>query len=82
MTPIINTRADLDALTGTPAHADFIAFLKGSLNRKADVRVYPDNYDRTLKDGDAGYLAPTLGDVPDDIVAQRYGFTRDQLLAL
>ena len=34
MTPtIINTRADLDALAGTPAHAAFMAMLAGSLYR-------------------------------------------------
>ena len=82
MTTIINTRADLDALAGTPAHADFIARLKGSLFAKADVQTYPADYARTLKQGDVGYLPPVLGDVPDDTIAERFGFTRAELLAL
>lgn len=31
MTPIINSRADLDALAGTPAHAEYLTMLNGSL---------------------------------------------------
>jgi hypothetical protein len=31
--PVINTRADLDAIAGTPAHAAFMAMLSGSLWR-------------------------------------------------
>ena len=46
---IINTRADLDAIAGTTAHAEFIAHLKGTLTRTADVRNYPADYDRTQK---------------------------------
>lgn len=82
--PIINTRADLDAIRSSDpaAHADFIAGLKGSLNATADVQVYPEGYDHALKEGDAGYLAPQLGEVPDDTIAARFGFTRAELLAL
>jgi hypothetical protein len=37
--PVISTRADLDALAGTPAHAEFMSILRGSLWRleKDDV---------------------------------------------
>lgn len=80
--PIINTRADLNAIAGTPEHAAFIAGLKGSLTRTADVRKYPADYDRTLKPEDPKYLAPVLGPVADDTAAARYGFTRDELAAL
>lgn len=80
--PVINTRADLDALAGTTAHAEFIAHLKGTLTRTADVREYPAEYDRTLKPGDTGYLAPELGPVADDTAAVRFGFTREELLGL
>lgn len=82
MKAIINTRADLDAIAGTPAHAEFIAHLKGSLIARADTQTYPADYDRTLKEGAAGYLPPVLADVPNDTIAARFGFTRAELLAL
>lgn len=79
---VINTRADLDALAGSQAHTEFIAYLKGTLTRTTDVRVYPEGYDRNLKPTDPGYLAPVLGPVDDDSAAARFGFTRAELLAL
>ena len=79
---IINTRSDLDSIAGTACHADFVAFLKGTLTRRADVRVYPEGYDHALKAGDEGYLAPVLGDVADYTAAAHFGFTRAELLAL
>lgn len=82
MKNIINTRADLDAIAGTPAHAEFIACLKGSLVTKADVQTYPADYDRTLKPEDPGYLPPVLGEIEDNTTAAKYGFTRAELLAL
>lgn len=82
MKNIINTRADLDALAGTPEAVTFIAALKGSLTQTADVRRYPAEYDRNLKPADAGYLAPELGPVEDDKAAVRFDFTRKELLAL
>ena len=72
----INTRADLDSIAGTPAHAAFMAHLKGSLTRTTDVRTYPAGYDRALKPGDAGYLAPQMGEVEDTSVVERFGFTK------
>lgn len=82
MKTVINTRHDLDSIAGTPEHAAFIAALKGSLTRTTDVRVYPDGYDHNLKPEDAGYLAPTLGPINDDSSALRFGFAREELLAL
>lgn len=80
--PVINTRADLDAIAGTQEHADFIQYLKGTLSRTTDLRAYPVDYDRNLKPDDEGYLAPELGPIDDNTVAERFGFTREQLLAL
>lgn len=82
MKTIINTRADLDAITGTPEHAEFIARLKGALTTRTDVREYPPGYDRTLKEGDQGHLAPILGVAEDNRAASAFGFTRAELLAL
>ena len=81
---IVNTRSDLDTLrqTDPAAYAAFVSGLAGALTRKGDIREYPAGYDRTLKAGDAGYLAPIIGDIADDEPAARFGFTRTELLAL
>lgn len=52
--PIINSRADLDAIAGTPEHAEFMRFLKGSMTRKQNIQVYPEGY------GQPDYEGPTL----------------------
>ena len=59
--PIINTRADLDALAGTPEHAEFMRFFKGSMTRKQNVQVYPDGY------GQPGYEGPALDPIWEDV---------------
>jgi hypothetical protein len=79
MTPIIATRADLDTLQGTPAHDQFLAFLRGTLTTRANTQAYPDGYDSQLQPGDAGYLPPIWLDMPDSSVAARYGFTPEEL---
>lgn len=70
--PIINTRADLDALAGTREHAEFMRFLKGSMTRKQNVQVYPEGY------GQPGYEGPTLDpiweDVEDLMTITHFGF--------
>lgn len=80
--PIINTRADLDAIAGTPEHAAFIAALKGACTVQTDTAVYPENYDRSLAPDTPGYIAPQLVEVPTDAPAARFGYTRAELLAL
>ena len=80
--PTINTRADLDAMQGTPAYAEFIAYLKGTLTRRVNAQVYPEGYNNSLAEGAEGYLPPLWQDVPDDTTAARFGFTREALLAL
>lgn len=81
---IINTRADLDALavTDPAARAAFIANLKGSMTVMADTQTYPVGYDHNLQPGDAGYIAPVIGPVNDDSTAARFGYTREELLAM
>lgn len=71
---IINTRADLDAIAGTPEHTEFMAALKGSMTRKQDVQEYPDGY------GQPGYEGETLEaiwtDVEDLSTIERFGFSK------
>ncbi len=71
---VINTRADLDALQGTQAHADFMERLKGSMTRREDQAVYPDNYNDPDYDGPA--IDPVWVDVEDLTTIERFGFTK------
>lgn len=79
---IINTRQDLDAIKGTPAHAEFISKLKASLTRPQNTQIYPEGYDSTLQVGAEGYLPPIWEAVPDDSAARRFGYTAEELATL
>lgn len=78
--PLINTRADLDSLVGTRAHTDFIALLKGSMTQRKNTAIYPDGY------GQSGYVGPAVEpvwmDSEDLSTIERFGFSKDQILAL
>jgi len=74
MKHIINTRADLDALQGTQAYADFMAALKGSMTRREDQAEYPSNYGDPDYDGPA--IEPVWVDVEDLTTIERFGFTK------
>lgn len=71
---IINTRADLDALIGTPEHDEFMAMLKGSMTRKQDVQVYPEGYNQPGYEGNK--LEPIWEDVEDLSTVERFGFSK------
>jgi len=78
MKQIINTRADLDALAGTPEHAEFMTFLKGSMTRKQDVAVRPDSYGQPDYEGDI--IPPVWEDVEDLSTITAFGFSKGDLL--
>lgn len=71
---IINSRADLDAIAGTPEHTEFMAALKGSMTRKQDTQVYPDGYGQPGYEGET--LEPIWEDVEDLSTIQRFGFSK------
>lgn len=75
---IINTRADLDAIAGTPEHAEFMARLAGSMTRRQNVQTYPEGY------GQPGYEGPTLNPIWEDVedlsTVERFGFTKSEVL--
>jgi hypothetical protein len=77
---IINTREDLDNLKGTQAYLDFIAILKGSMTRKQDEQVYPENYNSPDYSGPV--LDPLWIDVEDLTTIKRFGFSKEELNAL
>lgn len=74
---VINTREDLDAIQGTPEYNDFIVKLKGSMTRKQDVQVYPENYNQLDYDGEK--LEPIWEDVEDLTTIESFGFTKSDL---
>lgn len=78
MKTIINSRKDLDAIAGTPEHAEFMQSLKGSMTRKEDQAVYPDDYN------DPGYAGPKIDpvwvDVEDLSTIERFGFSKADFL--
>lgn len=76
---IINTREDLDAVVGTDRHAEFIQLLKGSMTRKQDSQVYPDDYNQPEYAGEA--LEPIWLDVEDLSTIERFGFSKEELAA-
>ncbi len=71
---IINTREDLDAIAGTPEHAEFMEFLKGSMTRKQDVAVRPEGYGQP--DYEGAVIAPAWEDVEDLSTITRFGFQK------
>lgn len=75
---LINTRADLDALIGTPAHAEFMTALKGSMSRKQDMAIYPDGYGRPGYTGPA--IAPVWASIEDLSAIERFGFGKSDFL--
>lgn len=74
MYTIINTRQDLDTLKGTEKYTDFIAYLKGTMTRKQDVQVYPEDYNKPEYNGPQ--LEPIWEDVEDLSTITRFGFTK------
>lgn len=76
----INTRADLEALQGTPDYVDALRLLKGSLTVKMNVAVYPEGYGLPDYQGDP--VDPVWADQEclESIVA--LGISKDEFLAM
>lgn len=74
MKTIINTREDLDAIVGTPEHEQFMQILKGSMTRKQNIQVYPEEYNQPDYQGEK--LEPIWEDVEDLSMIERFGFTK------
>lgn len=71
---VINTREDLDAIQGTPKHAEFMEALKGSMTRRQDTQVYPDGYSQPGYEGEI--LEPIWTDVEDLSTIERFKFSK------
>ena len=75
---IINTREDLDALTGTKDYNEFIQYLIGSTVNNMDIQIYPENYNQPGYDGEK--LEPIWKEVEDLSTIERFGFTKEELI--
>ncbi len=71
---IINTRADLDAISDTPEHAEFMTFLKGTMTRKQDVAARPEGYGQPDYEGEV--IEPMWEDVEDLSTITAFGFQK------
>jgi hypothetical protein len=71
---VINTRADLDAIAGTPAHAAFMQRLRGSMTQQQDTAVRPEGYGQPGYDGVV--IAPVWEDVEDLTAITAFGFIK------
>jgi hypothetical protein len=79
---LINTIEDLQA--ATDSHEQ-VAFLQTLLNDYVtfDDAVYPEDYDRSLQEGDEGYIAPVTRTEWNATAAASWGFQgREQIQAL
>ena len=72
--PVINSREDLDAIQGTTEHADFMEYLRGSMTRKQDVAVRPENYGKPEYEGEV--IQPIWQDIEDLSTIERFGFSK------
>lgn len=79
---VIHTRADLDAIAGTPEHTEFMRYLKGSVTKRVNTAVYPEEYDSTLNEGDEGYVAPAWEEQENLNEITRFGFTKEEILGM
>ena len=70
----INSRADLDAIQGTPEHDDFMSRLRGSMTRKQDTQTYPDDYSKPEYTGEV--IPAVWVDVEDLSTIERFGFSK------
>ena len=70
----INTREDLDAIQGTPQHAEFMQFLKGTMTRSQDTAEYPADYNEP--DYDGPQVDPVWEEIEDLSTIERFGFIK------
>lgn len=71
---VINTRADLDAIAGTPEHTEFIRRLRGSMVSRQNVQTYPEGYGRPGYEGPQ--LEPIWQETEDLTTIESFGFTK------
>lgn len=75
----VKTRADYELLNDEDKIV-FKKYIKGTISREVDIQSYPANYfDNQKKEGDEGFIAPIFKETEDMTVANRFGFTKQEL---
>lgn len=78
---LINTPADLQSAAGTPEGQAFLQALLDDFTTFDDAE-YPEGYDRTLQEGDEGYIEPVIRKEWNAGAAAGWGFSsREQIEA-
>ena len=78
---LINTAADLQGAPSSPEHTAFLVNLLNDYITFDDAE-YPEGYDRTLVDGDEGYVTPVTRLEWNAGAAAPWGFSsREQIEA-
>jgi hypothetical protein len=76
---LINTATDLQGAPSSPEHTAFLVNLLNDFITFDDA-AYPEGYDRTLEEGDEGYVAPVLRQEWNAGAAAGWGFSsREQI---
>ena len=70
----INSREDLLSISGTAEYNNFMILLKGTMTRKQDVQVYPEEYNNPDYLGEK--LEPIWQDVEDLSTIKKFGFVK------
>ena len=79
---LINTATDLQGAPSSPEHTAFLVNLLNDFITFDDA-AYPEGYDRTLEEGDEGFVAPVLRQEWNAGAAAAWGFSsRDELESL
>ena len=79
---LINTATDLQGAPSGPEHTAFLVNLLNDFITFDDAE-YPEGYDRTLEEGDEGFVAPVLRQEWNAGAAAAWGFSsRDELESL
>jgi hypothetical protein len=77
---IINSRADLEALQGTPNWLPALRALRGTCTIRTDVAIYPAGYGMPGYNGET--VEPQWQDVAHIAALDRFGLTQPQLDAM
>lgn len=78
MSPL-NTRADLEALRGTPDYVEALRMLKGSMVALVNVATYPEGYVDPSYDGPV--IEPVWEEIESLEALDLIGIGREELLA-
>ena len=77
---IVNTRSDLEVISGTAEYLSTMTALKASMTTRIDATVYPDGYGQSGYNGD--HIEPVWQEIESLETIERLGFKKNEFLAL